>query len=104
MSAVTLVRLSEGSFRLEGDLDFFSVRGLVGLPEWVFADAGELCIDLGGVQHANSAGLALLLEWLGQARRRERFLHLTNLPDSLERLARLSNLGALIRTGRRPQS
>ena len=97
MSDVALVCVAPGVFRLEGDLDFASVVGLATLPAPLLAEASDdLVIDLGGVGRANSAGLALLLEWLGQARARGRTLRFTNLPDSLLRLAELSNLDNLI--------
>lgn len=97
MNDVALVRVAPGVFRLEGDLDFASVVGLVALPTRLLAEAtDDAVIDLGGVGRANSAGLALLLEWLGQARARGRTLRFTNPPSSLLRLAELSNLDHLI--------
>ena len=57
-----------------------------------------LAIDLGGVTSANSAGLALLLEWLDLARSRRVDLHYLNLPESLVRIADFSNLQSLLPT------
>lgn len=55
--------------RVSGALTFATVtallresRGLIG------AGAGPLAVDLSGVTHADSAGLALLMEWLRLAR------------------------------------
>ncbi|MBK1701211.1 STAS domain-containing protein [Thiococcus pfennigii] len=97
MSDVDLVRVAPGVFRLDGDLDFASVVGLIALPAALLAEAtDDPVIDLGGVGRANSAGLALLLEWLGQARARGRALRFANPPDSLLRLAGLSNLDHLL--------
>lgn len=96
MSGATLTRVEPGRFRLEGDLDFASVVELAVLPAQFLAGESDPLIDLGGVGRANSAGLALLLEWLGQARARGRTLRFANLPASLLRLAELSNLDDLI--------
>lgn len=46
-------------------------------------------VDLAGVSRADSAGLALLLEWQAQSTRRDRKLEFHNVPDDLLRLARL---------------
>ncbi|EXJ16373.1 hypothetical protein D779_0307 [Imhoffiella purpurea] len=55
-------------------------------------DADTLVIDLAEVDSANSAGLALLLEWLDVARARDIHLSYANVPDSLRRIAAFSNL------------
>lgn len=96
MSGAALVATDAGDYQLKGELDFTSVVTLLRLPEQLLADVDEPRIDLSGVRHANSAGLALLVEWLGQARSRGRTLRFTHLPDSLLRLAELSNLEAMI--------
>ena len=83
-------------FALEGVLDFGTVRALLRDGERMLAGEGPLAIDLAAVHEANSAGLALLLEWVDLAQRRGRPLHLYNLPESLVHLAELANLGPLL--------
>lgn len=83
-------------FALEGVLDFGTVRALLRDGERMLAGEGPLAIDLAAVHEANSAGLALLLEWIDLAKRRGRPLHLYNLPESLVHLAELANLGPLL--------
>lgn len=96
MGQACVKRDDSGVARVEGDLDFVSVVPLVKLPDWLFAETKDPVIDLAGVEHANSAGLALLLEWMAAARRDGRGLRFVNLPDSLRRLAALSHLDALL--------
>lgn len=83
-------------FALEGVLDFRTVCALLRDGERMLAGEGPLAIDLAAVHEANSAGLALLLEWTDLAQRRGRPLHLYNLPESLVHLAELANLGPLL--------
>lgn len=83
-------------FALEGVLDFGTVCALLRDGERMLAGSGPLAIDLAGVHEANSAGLALLLEWIDLAMRRGRPLRLYNLPESLVHLAELANLGPLL--------
>lgn len=77
---------------LSGTLDFTSVVSLREQGLAAFGTAREVCLDLAQVGRANSAGLALLLEWLALARRRQVHLRILNLPESLAALARMSNL------------
>jgi phospholipid transport system transporter-binding protein len=48
------------------------------------------------VTTANSAGLALLLEWMDLARSRGVDIVYTNVPESLQRIAAFSNVAALL--------
>jgi len=89
---------SEGVARyaLVGVLDFQTVPGLLPDGQRMLEEEGPLDLDLVEVREANSAGLALLLEWIDLAGRRGRFLRLYNLPESLANLADLANLGPLL--------
>ncbi len=96
MSGAALSELGPGNLALVGELDFDSVASLLeqGLAKLNSADA--LVLDLSGVTRANSAGLALLLEWLEQGRRRGVDLRFANLPASLVDIARISNATDLL--------
>lgn len=100
MSGARLISVGSGRLRVEGTLDFSTVSALVGEAESLFPTRGRLRIDLAGVESANSAGLALLLEWLDRARVRRLELQYLNLPDSLQRIASISNLGHLLPVAR----
>jgi len=93
-----LVAAGEGRARVDGPMDFDSVSPLLIAGEALLKRRGRLAIDLSGVTSANSAGLALLLEWLDLARARQVELSYLNLPDSLARIAELSNLQSLLPT------
>jgi phospholipid transport system transporter-binding protein len=99
VSAATLNGTGPGQYRIVGDLDFSSVGTLAGEGERLFASDPAVRIDLQGVGQANSAGLALLLEWLEQAKRRDQHLELVNLPESLARIATITNLAGLLPLG-----
>lgn len=91
-----LITEGEGRLRVEGVFDFGSVSRLVAESEVLFRRNARLRIDLSGVEAANSAGLALLLEWMDVARSRRIDLRFLNLPESLLRIAAFSNLGSLL--------
>ncbi len=84
-----------GCARLAGELTFESVPGLYvdaqnELPE------NTVTIDLSGVTVADSAGLALLLEWQASRKNSSAGLTFTNAPSSLMSLASLSEATGLL--------
>jgi phospholipid transport system transporter-binding protein len=91
MSAAQLVH-EDGRFLVSGVLDFSTVGDLLEQGGTQFGGHKEVLLDLAQVTRANSAGLALLLEWLDRAGRRQQRLRIFNLPDSLAAIARMSNL------------
>jgi len=79
-----------GIVRLRGALSFESVPGLYREMERRLPTTGPVTtIDLAEVTSADSAGLALLLEWQSRQRRRGRELTMRNAPSNLLRLAGL---------------
>lgn len=98
--AARLVSAGEGRILIEGALDFTTVSALATETERLFQPRGQLRIDLSGVDRVNSAGLALLLEWMDIARARGVDLQILNLPESLARIAAFSNLGSLLPVAR----
>jgi phospholipid transport system transporter-binding protein len=99
VSPATLTATGPGLFRLAGNLDFGSVGTLLAEGEGRFAGHPTIRIDLQAVTQANSAGLALLLEWLDQAQRGKQRVELINLPESLMRIAAITNLAGLLPLG-----
>jgi phospholipid transport system transporter-binding protein len=58
-----------------------------------------LVLDLGGVSVADSAGLALLVDWLAYAATIGRQLQFANPPAALQALARISDVMPLLAAG-----
>jgi len=97
MAAARFEAAGEGLFRVSGPLDFNSVPGVweASLPLLREAPSGAR-IDLAGVDGVDSAGLALVLEWVGQASLAGRSLRIEGLPDKLLALARISETEGLL--------
>ncbi|MEJ2315344.1 MAG: STAS domain-containing protein [Gammaproteobacteria bacterium] len=91
----TLQSAGDAQLSLAGTLNFDSVPGLYRQLAPHLKQDGALSIDLGSVEHFNSAGLALLLQWLEDARRRNVELTFLNLPAAHGELASLYNLSGL---------
>lgn len=98
-----LESLGEGRFRLEGVLDATTVVRLLNQGNEQFAGLPGAQIDLSGVTATDSAGLALLIEWLRGARERGQVMRFGQLPEQLSALARISEVESLLsEESRRP--
>jgi phospholipid transport system transporter-binding protein len=87
---------SDGIARLQGELTLRSVGHLLAAGRDAILAGRAEAIDLAGVTGADSAGLALLIEWLSLARQAGRTLSYRNVPTQVEQLARLSDVQDLV--------
>jgi len=93
---------AEGGYRLQAPLLFATVAGLRAQGVALIAAAdGQLRMDLSAVAAADSAGLALLIDWLACASGAGKRLCYVRVPDALMALARLSDVAPLL-TGPAP--
>ena len=104
MRELCTFELDEGGvLRLDGELTFASTPDVYRTAEQRFQTGSEAStVDLSGVNRADSAGLALLLEWQAQQVASENApLRISNAPDSLISLAQLCEATGLLNlTGR----
>jgi phospholipid transport system transporter-binding protein len=89
---------SSGRIVVVGELTFATAREArqIGLLVLESSGADRLVVDCSGVTRADSAGLAVLLDWLAWGRRRSRGVSLQNLPASLVAIARISEVDELL--------
>ena len=91
----SIEQVKAGQYEISGVLDFSTVSALLtqihGLQLEPIAT-----LDFSRLENANSAGLALLLELLADARKQNRKLIFSGLPDSLLDLAKMSNVKHLL--------
>jgi phospholipid transport system transporter-binding protein len=97
-AAATLERVDGQAdlYRLRGALDFAAVPALLDSGRRLFPERGAVRLDLGNLESANSAGLALLLEWHRELQRSGRKLKLLNVPATLVNIARVSELESIL--------
>ena len=96
MTDFVLEDKGEGKFALQGDMSFDTANTILRDSESQFARHASLDIDLSGVKRADSAGLALLLEWIAQARSRSADIRFQGIPDSLLAIAKTCEVDELI--------
>jgi phospholipid transport system transporter-binding protein len=87
----------EGKFRIEGNLDYNTVKQLLDQDSSLFSQNSEhITIDLGGIDRTTSVGLALMLEWLRQARSKNKSIQFINVPEQILAMARISQLETIL--------
>jgi ABC-type transporter Mla MlaB component len=84
-----ITAVSPGIYEVEGDLTFSTVS-LLQLPEQLLTSKTQPKIALNKVQHIDSAGLALLIDWTRQTLNNP--VIFTKANNQLLRLAKLYNL------------
>jgi len=78
-----------GSFRVSGALSFETASAVLAQGAAAFGAERALAVDLSGVTHADSAGLAVLLTWVERMRREGRTLTFSGLPAQLVMISKL---------------
>jgi phospholipid transport system transporter-binding protein len=98
VSKAKLEALGNERYRVTGVLDAATAPSLLEQSAERFSsgDGAVINIDLGGVSESDSAGLALLIEWLRLARHRKQTISFTNLPAQIAALARISEVEELV--------
>ena len=96
MQGAEFKRDADGAYRVAGDLSFATVRDVLRASTQAFAASGELAIDLSQVTNADSAGLALLIEWYRWAVQRNQSMRFIDTPQQLRALAKISDLESVL--------
>jgi phospholipid transport system transporter-binding protein len=96
MAEPRIEETGHGSWMLAGDLDFATVPALRGGLDIGSADRTRISIDLAGVTRSDSAGLALLIEWLRESERLGKTITFLNMPAQLQSIARVCGLEGIL--------
>ena len=96
-----IVVTSPGRFAARGALTFANARRArsEGLHALRTSSARDLEVDCGGIAHSDSAGLAVLLDWMAIMKREGRPLCFANLPAGLLAVARISGVEEMLQKG-----
>jgi len=101
MSDYELEDLGEGRFRLSGNMGFQTAGRILRESEAMFEEHTRIEVDLGGIEHTDSAGLALLLEWITWANHTVREIRFLNTPEKINAIARTTEVEDLLTRGER---
>jgi phospholipid transport system transporter-binding protein len=96
-----IVVTSPGRFAARGALNFANARRArsEGLNALRTSSARDLEVDCSGISHSDSAGLAVLLDWMAIMKREGRPLCFAGLPPGLLAVARISGVEEMLQKG-----
>ena len=100
MSDVAFEKDVDGNLLISGELTHQSVPQVLKMSrEFINNTVGSnknLAIDLGGVTRSDSAGVALLIEWMRQAKINQRIIQFKNIPAQMREIANVSGVDKLL--------
>lgn len=81
---------------LQRDLTFATVNEILSESLPLFAGQTSISINLEQVVESDSAGLALLIEWVSWAKQNDCDIRFENIPQQLKTMAEISEVSGLI--------
>ncbi len=94
VNSARLSALAPGEYGVSGSMGFDTVAGLLAQSAAIFNGAASVVIDLSAVERADSAGVALLVEWLRLARGQGVTLRFRHIPSQMWAIVEVSDLAA----------
>ena len=101
MSEFEIKDLGDGCFSLSGKMTFATADQLLSATEELFAEHSRIEMDLSGVTETDSAGLALMLEWITWANHTVREIRFINTPKKIDAIAKTTEVDHLLKRGER---
>jgi phospholipid transport system transporter-binding protein len=90
-----------GRFALSGRMAFDTAGQILRESEGPFQEHTRIEVDLSGVDETDSAGLALLLEWITWANHTVREIRFTEMPEKINAIAKTTEVDHLLKRGER---
>lgn len=94
--ACRLEQREPGHWAVSGDLGLGTAAAMLASGQSAFAGVQDVAVDLSGITDADSAGLAVLIEWVRAARQSGRSIEFSGLPPRLAGLARIGGVADLL--------
>jgi phospholipid transport system transporter-binding protein len=100
MGSFGIKATAPGRLEAHGAMSFESAASALQSGLALIPSSQACTIDLSRVTEADSAGLAVLVEWIATARKRGTTIHYEGMPSQLLAFARISDLDDLLTDGR----
>lgn len=101
MSEFQLTEFDGGKFSLSGCMTFTTAGDILRESEEPFQKHTRIEVDLSEITVTDSAGLALLLEWITWANHTVREIRFTGVPEKLHAIAKVTEVERLLKKGER---
>ena len=95
MKSLIIKQQANGRYDIIGHLTFATINNKTSIvlkPD----DDATISLNFDHIETSDSAGLALIIEWLKSAHKRQITLRLKNLPEQILSLAKLSDVDTLL--------
>ncbi len=92
VATISIACKTPGHCQLVGRLDHANVAGVLQQTQQLLNTNGELILDLAGVEHSDSAGLAMLTALLRYGHDQHKPIAFTHMPAQMKSMALLSGL------------
>jgi len=89
---VQIKPVAGGGFLLSGELTFETIPSVWRTSSALLSEPGDITFDLQGISHTDSAGLALLIDWMRTARGLNKRIAFKNIPAQMLAIATVSGL------------
>ncbi|MBI5039665.1 MAG: STAS domain-containing protein [Gammaproteobacteria bacterium] len=96
MSDAAVRRGADDRLVVEGELDFTTVARLREAAKPLLGVGADVRVDLQGITRSDSAGLALLVDWMRAAQRLGKPIQFLNIPPQMLAIARVSSLDQVL--------
>lgn len=96
MDAFAIETAGGNRLRVSGELGYGTAAAALRAGVAQLASRNEWIVDLGSVTSGDSAGLAVLVEWLSVVRTRGGAVRYENVPAQMRAIARISDLEDLL--------
>lgn len=83
-------------FRITGDLTLATVTEVMAQAAPLFSDVTEITVDLADVNHSDSAGLAILIEWMRVAAAANKTIVFQHIPKQMMAIAQTTGLDTIL--------
>ena len=93
--------LGEGRFIVHGVLGFGTVHRVLEESKVLFSEHSVIEVDFSAVERSDSAGLALLIEWVNWAKAYVREISYKNVPEEIRSIAEISEVEWMLTAGAR---
>lgn len=101
MNEFSLEDRGGGKFALNGSMTFDTAGEILRDSEEMFEEHTRIEMDLAGVTDTDSAGLALLLEWITWANHTVREIRFVGTPEKIDAIAKTTEVDHLLKRGER---
>ncbi len=101
MSDFDLKDLGGGKFALSGKMTFQTAGTILHVSERMFEEHTRIEVDFASVTDTDSAGLALLLEWITWANHTVREIQFTDVPAKIDAISKTTEVDNLLKKGER---